>query len=87
METFEDSLNYGVVNNITPNKIVIVNYYKTSNTNNIVRSVKYVDKNMVLNKIEYEDNEVEFIRCKKKFMFMCMMEIDKIEYNKNILRM
>ena len=83
METFEDSLNYGVVNNITPNKIVMVNYYKTSNTNNIIRSKKYVDKNMVLNKITYEDNEVEFIRCKKKFMLMCMMEIDKIEYNKD----
>jgi hypothetical protein len=36
---------------------------------------------MVLNKINYEDNEVEFIRCKKKFMLMCMMEIDKINDN------
>ena len=79
METFQDGLKYGVVNNITPNKIVMVNYYKISNTDNIVRSVKYIDKNMILNKVEYEDNEVEFIRCKKLFMLMCMMEIDKIE--------
>ena len=82
MEFFNDSLKYGVVNNITPNKIVMVNYYKISNTHNIVRSVKYVDKCMVLNKIEYYDNEVEYIRCKKKFMLMCMMEIDKINDNK-----
>jgi hypothetical protein len=82
MESFEDGLKYGVVNDITPNKIVIVNYYKISNTDNIVRSKKYVDKMMVLNKINYEDNEVEYIRCKKKFMLMFMMEIDKIEYNK-----
>jgi hypothetical protein len=68
METFEDGLKYGVVNDITPNKIVMVNYYKISNTDNIVRSKKYIDKNMILNKINYEDNEVEFIRCKKKFM-------------------
>ena len=82
MNTFEDGLTYGVVNNITASKIVMINYYKTSNTNNIVRSKKYVGKNMVLNKINYEDNEVEFIRCKKKFMLMCMLEVDKIEYNK-----
>ena len=81
METFEDCLKYGIVNDITPNKIVMVNYYKISNTDNIVRSVKYVDKNMILNKVEYEDNEVEYIKCKKKFMFMCMVEIDKIEDN------
>jgi hypothetical protein len=82
MEFFNDSLKYGVVNNITPNKIVMVNYYKTINTNNIVRCVKYVDNIMILNKINYEDNEVEFIRCKKKFMLMCMIEIDKINDNK-----
>jgi hypothetical protein len=45
-------------------------------------------KMMVLNKINYEDNEVEFIRCKKKFMLMFMMEIDKInhitEYFENV---
>jgi hypothetical protein len=81
METFEDGLKYGVVIDKTPNKIVMVNYYKTSNTNNIVKSKKYIDKNMILNKINYEDNEDEFIRCKRRFMFMCMMEIDKIEYN------
>jgi hypothetical protein len=44
METFEDGLKYGVVNDITPNKIVMVNYCKISNTDNIVRSKKYVIK-------------------------------------------
>jgi hypothetical protein len=65
MNTFEDGLKYGVVNDITPNKIVIVNYYKISNTDNIGKSIRYINKNMILNKINYEDNEVEYIRCKK----------------------
>jgi hypothetical protein len=44
METFEDGLKYGVVNDITPNKIVMIKYHKISNTDNIVRSKKYVIK-------------------------------------------
>ena len=79
MEFFKDSLKYGVVNNITASKIVMVKYHKISNTDNIVRSKKFVSKSMILNKINYEDNEVEYIKMKKKFMFMCMIEIDKIE--------
>ena len=79
METFEDGLKYGIVNDITPNKIVMVNYHKISNTDNIVRCVKYIDKNKILNKVDYDDNAVEFINMKKKFMYMCMIEIDKIE--------
>ena len=82
MEFFKDGLLYGVVNDITPNKIVMINYHKISTTDNIIRCVKYVNKNMVLNKINYEDNEEEFIRCKKKFMYMCMLEIGKINDNK-----
>jgi len=83
MEQFTEGLKYGVVNDITPNKIVMVDYYKTSITDtNITRIVKYINKNMILNKVEYEDNEVEYIICKKKFMMMCMLEVDKIEYNK-----
>lgn len=88
METFEDGLKYGVVNKITASKIVMVNYYKINNIDNIVRSVKYIDKNMILNKINYEDNEVEYIKMKKKFMFMCIIDIDKIldnnEYFDNV---
>jgi len=78
MESFQDGLKYGVVNDITPNKIVMVNYYKLSNTNDIVKSKKYIDKNMILNKINYEDNEVEYIKYKKKFMYGCMLELNKI---------
>ena len=88
METFEDGIIYGVVNKITAYKIVMVNYYKISNTDNIVRSVKYIDKNMILNKINYEDNEVEYIKMKKKFMYICMIEVNKIldnnEYFENV---
>jgi hypothetical protein len=85
MDTFEDGLFYGVVNTITPNKIVMVNYHKTSTsyTDNIIRCLKYVDKSMILNKINYEDNTEQYINMKKKFMYMCMMEIDKIYDNKD----
>ena len=78
METFEDGLKYAVVVDKTRYKIVIVKYHKISNTDNIVKKLKYVDKNMVLNKINYEDNEVEFIKYKKKFMYICMFDINKI---------
>jgi hypothetical protein len=81
MNTFEDGLKYGVVNDITPNKIVMIKYHKISNTDNIVRSKKYVSKNMVLNKINYENNEVEFIRCKKLFGYRYILDIDKINDN------
>lgn len=88
METFEDGLKYGIVSDKTPNKIVMVNYYKIPNTDNIVRCLKYIDKNKILNKVEYDDNAIEYINCKKKFMYMCMLEIDKIdditEYFENV---
>jgi hypothetical protein len=82
MDTFEDGLKYGVVNDITPNKIVMVNYHKISDTNIITKCEKYINKNMILNKLDYDDNEVIFINYKKKFMFMTIMEIDKINDNK-----
>jgi hypothetical protein len=78
METFEDGIKYAVVNDLTPNKIVIVNYHKISNTSDIVRSKKYIDKSMILNKIEYEDNEDEFIKYKKLFGYRYILDIDKI---------
>lgn len=88
METFEDGLKYGVVNDITPNKIVMVNYYKTSNTDIIVRCVKYINKNMILNKINYEDNTEQFIKYKKLFGYRYILDIDKInditEYFENV---
>ena len=88
MENFEGGLQYGVVNEITPNKIVMENYYKISDIDNIVGSGKYIDKNKILNKVEYDDNEVEYIKMKKKFMYMCKLEIGKIldnnEYFKDV---
>jgi len=81
METFEDGLKYGVVNKITSSKISMINYHKISNIDNIVRSVKYINKNMILNKIEYEDNEVEFIKYKKLFGYCYILDIDKINDN------
>jgi len=86
METFEDGLKYGVVNDITPNKIVMVNYHKISNTDNIVRSVKYINKNMILNKIEYEDNTEQFIKYKKLFGYRYILDIDKFNDNNNYFK-
>jgi hypothetical protein len=60
----------------------MVNYYKTSNTNNIIRSVKYIDKNMILNKVEYDDNTEQFIKYKKLFGYRYILDIDKINDNK-----
>ena len=79
MRTFEEFVKYGVVNKITPYKIGIVNFIRIQNTDNVIKCIKYIDKNKILNKIDYEDNEVEFINLKKKFMFVCMLEIDKID--------
>ena len=88
MDIFEDGLKYGVVKEITASKIVIVNYYKISNTDNIVRSVKYINKNMVLNKINYEDNTEQYIKCKKLFGYRYILDINKInnitEYFENV---
>ena len=82
MNTFDDGLKYGVVNDITPNKIIMVLYYKISNADHIVKSKKYVDNSMILNKINYEDNEEEFIKYKKVFGYRYILDIDKINDNK-----
>jgi hypothetical protein len=37
---------------------------------------------VVINKIEYENNEYEYIRNKKKFMFECILNIAIINDNK-----
>tara|TARA_R100001463_G_scaffold106632_1_gene161273 strand:- start:3831 stop:4643 length:813 start_codon:yes stop_codon:yes gene_type:complete len=86
LSSFENGCRYGIVNEITPNKIVMLKYYTISNTNDILMSIKYINKNMVLNKINYEDNEVEYIKLKKKFMFMCMLEINKINDNNDYFK-
>jgi hypothetical protein len=88
MRNFEDGIIYGVVNKITAYKIVMVKYYKINNGEKIMKSVNYIDKNMVLNKINYDDDEDNFVKMKKRFMFMCMHDIDKInditEYFENV---
>jgi hypothetical protein len=81
MEFFNDSLKYDVVCGITRDKIIIKKYYNNGN-GIITKSKKYVNKNMVLNKVEYNDNAVEYIRYKKKLLFESILEIDKINDNK-----
>jgi hypothetical protein len=81
MEFFKDGIVYDVVCGITRDKIIIKKYYNNGN-GIITKSKKYVNKNMVLNKVEYNDNAVEYIRYKKKLLFESIFEIDKINDNK-----
>jgi hypothetical protein len=81
MEFFKDGIVYDVVCGITRDKIIIKKYYNNGN-GIITKSEKYVNKNMVLNKVEYDDNAVEYIRYKKKLLFESIFEIDKINDNK-----
>ncbi len=88
MNTLDEGLKFGVVNKITLNKIMVINYYTTEDTNIIVKNYKYIYKNTILQKINYNDNPIDYIKMKKKFMYACMMDInnidDNVEYFKNV---
>jgi len=88
MENLVEGLKFGVVNKITLNKIMIINYYTTEDTNIIEKNYKYIYKNTILKKINYDDNPIDYIKMKKKFMYACMMDInnidDNVEYFKNV---
>ena len=83
MNTLDEGLKFGVVNKITLNKIMVINY-----TNLIVKNYKYIYKNTILKKIDYNDNSIDYIKMKKKFMYACMIDInninDNVEYFKNV---
>ena len=62
---------YRVVENITPSKIAIKNYNFTSN-HGYETVVRYINKNLILNKIDYDDNPDIYSDFRKKFMFKCL---------------
>jgi hypothetical protein len=77
MGDFERYINYGVVEDITAYKIRIINYYRTDqNALKWDRIDKYIDKNLVLKKIEYDDEPYIYNREKSKFMFKCILQIN-----------
>lgn len=81
MELFDLNIRYDMVRDITSHKLIIINYNKSFNTEH-QRFVSYINKYMILNKVEYADNAGEFIKCKKKLLLDSILEIDKINNNK-----
>ena len=78
METFEDGLKYKVVIGMTYSKIITIEYNTTS-TNYRYEELEYINKNKVLNKINYNDNQVEYIKAIKHLFTRCLLIIDSIE--------
>lgn len=87
MTTFKDGIIYDVVCGITRDKIIIKKYY-TNDNGIVIKSKRYVNKNVVLNKVDYDDNAVEYIRYKKKLLFESILEIaiinDITQYFKDV---
>jgi hypothetical protein len=81
METFVDGISYHVVSGITRDKIIIKNYYKIND--GFIKIKRYLNKNTILNKVEYTDNATQYIKCKKKLLFESIVEISKITSYKN----
>lgn len=81
MEFFKDGIVYDVVCGITRYKIIIKKYY-TNDNGIMIKSKIYVNKNIVLNKVEYTDNAVEYIKYKKKLLFESILVINQINDNK-----
>ena len=78
MEDFNDGIKYGVVTDTTASKIVVLHYVRNINSG-IMIVKQYINKNMILNKVEYEDNQIEFIKMKKKFFWRCLTDIDTLK--------
>jgi hypothetical protein len=82
MENFNDGIQYGVVELITANKIVMYNYWRDKNNPEIndFKSVRvYIDKNVILNKINWGENQDGVMKKQKhKFIFKCFLEIKNI---------
>jgi hypothetical protein len=77
MYDFEEYIYYAVVEDITPYKIKILNYYRTDQNDLKLDTItRHIDKNMVLKKIEYDDEPLKYIHQKRKFMYKCMIQIN-----------
>ena len=79
METFEDGLKYNIVIGMTHSKIITFKYSKTKN------ELEYINKNKVLNKINYNDNQVEYIKVIKHLYTRSLLIIDSIEDTQDYL--
>lgn len=89
MYNFQQYIYYAVVDDITRYKIKIKKYYRTDQNDLKLDIVtNHIDKNMVLKKIEYDDEPLKYIHQKRKFMFRCIIDIGKIldnnEYFENV---
>tara|TARA_Y100000389_G_C17409294_1_gene489918 strand:- start:48 stop:878 length:831 start_codon:yes stop_codon:yes gene_type:complete len=84
METFEDGLKYNIVIGMTYSKIITIKYNKTS-TNYKYEELEYINKNKVLNKINYNDNQVEYIKAIKHLFTRSLLIIDSIDDTQDYL--
>jgi hypothetical protein len=72
METFEDGLKYNIVIGMTNSNIITIKYNKTKNI------LEYINKNKVLNKINYNDNQDEYIKVIKNLYTRSLIIIEDI---------
>ena len=63
---------------MTHSKIITIKYNKTS-TNYKYEELEYINKNKVLNKINYIDNQVEYIKAIKHLFTRSLLIIDSID--------
>lgn len=78
LSTFENSFLYSVVEDITPEKIIIKNYTKMIDGVCITRynqNIQYINKNIVLKKLNFKDNEKLYSNLKKDY-FISLINID-----------
>ena len=78
MESFEDGLKYNIVIGMTNSNIITIKYNKTS-TNYKYEELEYINKNKVLNKINYNDNQDEYIKVIKHLYTRSLLIIDSID--------
>ena len=71
-------INYAVIMGITPQKLYINYYVNIKNDNFITHRIssngRYINKHYVLNKLEYDDNELLYIKLKKYYFYHLLQE-------------
>jgi len=70
LSTFENSFIYSIVEDITPEKIIIKNHTKMIDGVCITqfnRDKQYINKNIVLKKLNFKDNEILYSNVKKDY--------------------
>lgn len=72
LESFKDSFVYGIVNNITDEKIQL--FIRILNTR-LTYGIRYINKNIVLKKLNFEENQELYMKLKKEY-FIDNLKID-----------